>query len=200
MAKGSDTKLNILKAGLEMASQYGLESVTIGELAKAAKMSKSGLFAHFQSKENLQIQILNFAGEHFSQSVFSPAFMEQAGITRIKAVVKNWIAWSAGLKGGCIFVSAGIEFSERPGKVRDFIILQQQDLVDCLARMAQSAIKAGDFRLDCDTEQFAFDLFSLLHGLYHYQQLFQDSSAEERLKIGLDRLLESYSVKPTPQD
>lgn len=198
MTKGEDTKQNILKAGLEMASQFGLESVTIGELAKATGMSKSGLFAHFQSKENLQIQILNYAGEYFFQAVMGPAFIVPAGIPRIKALIDNWISWSSRLKGGCIFVTASSEFSERPGKVRDFIIFQQQDLADSLARVAASAIRAGDFRPDCDPGQFAFEIFSLLHGLYYYHQLFRDPDAEKRLRTALNRILESYSAKPVP--
>lgn len=199
MTKGADTRLSILKAGLDMASRLGLESVTIGELAKATGMSKSGLFAHFQSKENLQIQILNFAGESFAQMVLLPALTAEAGLPRIRALVANWVNWSAGLVGGCIFVSASTEFSQRPGKVRDFIIMQQQDLVDSLSRLARSAVKAGDFRADADTVQFSFDIFSLLHGLYYYQQLFQDSDAPRRLETALERLLTYYSATQAPQ-
>ena len=109
-----------------MASQSSLELVTIGTLAKAAKMSKSGLFAHFQSKENLQIAILQFAAAEFIDQVILPTLKIKAGIPRIKALVENWIEWGGRLKGGCIFVSASTEFSERQGKVRDFLLSQQE--------------------------------------------------------------------------
>ena len=126
MTKGKDTKYAILETALDMASQLSLESVTIGSLAKATNMSKSGLFAHFQSKENLQIEILKFAASDFTDYVVLPALRKKAGIPRIKTLVENWIQWGARLKGGCIFVSAGTEFRERPGKVRDFLLYQQE--------------------------------------------------------------------------
>lgn len=192
MPKGSDTKLTIIEAGLEMASRLGLESVTIGALAKETNMSKSGLFAHFQSKENLQIQILNLAGERFAELVVVPALKEKAGIPRIKAMVENWIGYSDELTGGCIFVSSSTEFSERPGKVRDFIIYQQQTWVDSLSRMARSAIDAGDFRKDVDCDQFAFELYSLLLGFFYYHQLLQDSDTKSRQEKSLERLLDNY--------
>ena len=106
MTKGEDTKLMILEAGLDMASQLGLEDVSIGALAKATHMSKSGLFAHFQSKENLQSEILRHAGQHFFQSVVVPALKTEAGILRIRALVDNWNHWTSELAGGCVFVQA----------------------------------------------------------------------------------------------
>jgi len=192
MTKGEDTKFTILRIGLDMASKLGLENVSIGQLAKATKMSKSGLFAHFESKENLQIQILNFAGESFTELVFAPALEEKAGIPRIKALVNNWIDWSSGFSGGCIFVSASTEFSDRPGRVRDFILMQQQDWVESLSRLAQSAIKSGDFRKDIDCDQFAFDLYSLLLGIFYYHQMLQDANTGKRWEAALERLLTAY--------
>jgi AcrR family transcriptional regulator len=192
MAKGQDTKLAILDAGLEMASRLGLESITIGSLAKATRMSKSGLFAHFQSKENLQIQILEYAGELFVQQVVIPALRHTSGIPRIKDLVRNWNHFCDQLCGGCIFVTASTEFSERPGKVRDFILHQQQAWVDSLRRIAESAIKAGDFRSDIDCEQFAFDLYSLLLGSFYYHQLLQNMDAKHRQEISLEQLINNY--------
>jgi AcrR family transcriptional regulator len=95
MKKGVETKMAILEAGLEMASQFGLEGVSIGSLAKAINMSKSGLFAHFQSKENLQVEILDYAGRLFADGVIVPALKTEAGMPRIKALVNNWITSSA---------------------------------------------------------------------------------------------------------
>jgi len=156
MIKGRDTKNAILEVGLDMATQLGLECVTIGALAKTAKMSKSGVFAHFASKENLQMEILRYAGRIFADSVVIPALKIEAGIPRIKALVANWIRWgSSDWTGGCIFVSASTEFADRPGKVRDVLLGQQEEWIDSLKRMAESAVKAGDFREDSDCEQFA---------------------------------------------
>jgi AcrR family transcriptional regulator len=192
MKKGEDTKIMILETGLEMASRLGLEAVTIGHLAKAIKMSKSGLFAHFQSKKNLQIEILNFAAHDFTENVIIPALNTKAGIPRIKTLVKNWIEWGDKLTGGCIFVTAGTEYSDRPGKVRDCLLVQQQQWIDSLKRIAQSAIKVGDFRKDIDCEQFAFELYSLLLGFHYYYKLLDDKEIKSRQKKALDQLLERY--------
>ena len=192
MTKGEDTKHIVLEAGLDMASQLGLECVTIGNLAKATNLSKSGLFAHFQSKENLQIEILNHAALLFSEGVIVPALKTKAGIPRIRALVDNWIQWSSELTGGCIFVSASTDFSDRPGKVRDLLLHQQKQWIDCLRRIAQSAVQAGDFRPDIDFDQFAFDLYSLLLGFHLYYKLLDDAESKKHQETALVRLLNNY--------
>jgi AcrR family transcriptional regulator len=192
MAKGEETKLNVLETGLDMASRLGLECVTIGNLAKATNMSKSGLFAHFQSKENLQIEILNYAARLFSEGVIIPALKTQAGIPRIRALVDNWIQWTSELTGGCIFVSASADFSDRPGRVRDVLLHQQKEWIDCLKRIAQSAVQAGDFKQDIDDNQFAFDLYSLLLGFHLYFNLLDDIEIRKRQETALNRILNSY--------
>lgn len=192
MNKGANTKNAILQTALDMASRLSLESVTIGSLAKATGMSKSGLFAHFQSKENLQIEILRFAADDFSNHVILPALRKKAGIGRIKALVDNWIRWGAKLTGGCIFVSASTEFSERPGKVRDYLLYQQEQWIDSLKQIARSAIRVNDFRDDIDCDQFAFDLYSLLLGYNYYHILLNDHASKRRQEQALDQLLSAY--------
>lgn len=192
MTKGEDTKLMILEVGLDMASQLGLESVSIGALAKATRMSKSGLFAHFQSKEKLQSDILKFAGELFSKGVVVPALKAQAGIPRIRALVDNWTRWTSKLTGGCIFVQASNDFKDRPGSVRDFLLMQQEAWIDCLRRIAQSAIGAGDFREDMDCDQFAFELYSLLLGFHLYYKLLKNEDIQKRQHTALDALILRY--------
>jgi len=192
MAKGKDTKLTVLEAGLDMASQLGLECVTIGNLAKTTNLSKSGLFAHFQSKENLQVEILNYAAQLFSEGVIIPALKIEAGIPRIRALVNNWIQWTSELTGGCIFVSASADFSDRPGKVREVLLNQQKEWIDCLRRIAQSAVQAGDFRQDIDDDQFAFDLYSLLLGFHLYYKLLDDAETRKHEETAFVRLLASY--------
>jgi AcrR family transcriptional regulator len=192
MEKGKDTKSTIIETGLEMSSQLGLECVTIGNLAKEMRMSKSGLFAHFQSKENLQIEILQYAAEDFSEYVIRPALKVERGIPRIKNLVKRWIEWGDKLSGGCIFVSAGMEYSDRPGKVREALLKQQEEWIACLRRIAQSAIKAGDFRKDSDCDQFAFELYSLLLGFHYYYKLLKDKKTRQRQKMAFEGLLDTY--------
>lgn len=196
MVKKKDTKTNIIETGLEIASQLGLENVTIGNLAKEMQMSKSGLFAHFQSKENLQIDILQYASEDFSHYVIIPALKTEGGIPRIRNLVDRWIKWGDKLSGGCIFVSAGMEYSDRPGKVRETLLQQQEEWIDCLRRIAQSAIKAGDFKKDIDCDQFAFDLYSLLLGFHYYYNLFNDKETKKRQQSAFERLLDNYRTIP----
>ena len=192
MRKGADTKEMILEIGLDMASQVGLEAVSIGELAKAAGMSKSGLFAHFQSKENLQSEILKFAGQRFSEGVVLPSLRAEAGIPRVQALVDNWIRWTAKMTGGCIFVQASNDFKDRPGKVRDFLLLQQQAWIDSLRRIARSAIRVGHFREDMDCDQFAFELYSLLLGFHLYFKLLNNGDTKAREQSALDALIKRY--------
>jgi AcrR family transcriptional regulator len=192
MTKGEDTKLMILEIGLDMASQLGLEAVTIGALAKATGMSKSGLFAHFQSKENLQNDILRHAGQLFSEGVVVPALRTEAGIPRIQALVRNWVEWTSTLSGGCIFVQASNDFKDRPGTVRDFLMLQQEAWIDTLRRIAQSAIGVGDFRRDIDLDQFAFEMYSLLLGFHLYYTLLKNEDIEQRQQAALEALIQRY--------
>jgi AcrR family transcriptional regulator len=192
MTKGKDTKNMVLEAGLDMASQLGLECVTIGNLAKATNLSKSGLFAHFQSKENLQVEILNHAARAFSEGVIIPALKTKAGIPRIRALVDNWIQWTSELTGGCIFVTASADFTDRPGRVRDVLLNQQKEWIDCLKRIAQSAVAVGDFRKDIDDDQFAFDLYSLLLGFHLYFNLLDDVEIRKRQEAALTRIINSY--------
>ena len=175
-----------------MASQYGLEHVTIGALAKIMNMSKSGIFGHFQSKENLQIMIINYAVEDFTKEVIIPSLKIEQGIPRIKAMVENWVKWGDNLIGGCIFVSASNEFSDRPGLVRDVLLDHQRSWLNSLAKLAESAVKAKNFNPDTDVNQFAFELYSLLLGFHYYHRMLKDSKTLEKQEKALDRLIENY--------
>jgi AcrR family transcriptional regulator len=192
VGEGKQTKQQILESGLEMASRLGLECVTIGALAKASEMSKSGLFAHFQSKERLQIEILAHAAEAFAASVIRPALKAPRGVPRIRALVRHWVRWTERLSGGCIFVSASAEYTDRPGPVREVLLRQQHEWIDCLRRIAGSAVQSGDFRADADCDQFAFEIYSLLLGFHVYRELLDDADTVRRQQAALERLLEAY--------
>ena len=183
-----------------MASQLSLESVTVGSLAKVCGMSKSGLFAHFRSKENLQIDILKYAAQDFTDKVVKPALKTPAGIQRIRTLVDKWIRWGGRLTGGCIFVSASTEFADRPGSVHDYLLYQQKEWVNTLKRIAQSAVQNGDFSKNVDCEQFAFDLYSLLLGFHYYYQLLRDADTVKRQEKALTRLLDTYRTPKTHKE
>jgi AcrR family transcriptional regulator len=193
MGKGEETKQKILTAGLDMASRLGLDAVSIGALAKATRMSKSGLFAHFESKENLQREILRYAGDLFSACVVVPALKTEAGIPRIKSLVDHWNRWVAEkMAGGCVFVKAGNDFNDRDGKVRGDLLLQQQVWIDTLRRIAQSAIQVGHFREGIDCDQFAFEFYSLLLGFHYYFKLLKNRDTYLRQGEALDSLILRY--------
>jgi len=192
MGKGNETKSAILDTAFGLASKLGLEGVTIGILAKATGMSKSGLFAHFQSKENLQVEILQHAGRVFSEKVIVPALRTEPGIPRIRALVSNWIHWTSELTGGCVFVTASNDFSHRDGEVRTFLLRQQGLWLASLRKVAQSAIKTGEFRQNIDCDQFAFELYSLLLGFNLYNKLLHNEDIEARQQRALNELLDKY--------
>jgi len=192
MTKGDETKNLILDTALAMASELGLEGVTIGTLAKATKMSKSGLFAHFQSKENLQVEILKYGASIFIETAVVPAQQAEAGIARIRALVNNWVIWASSHAGGCLFVTASNEFSNREGIVRTFLLQQQEAWVGIIRKVARSAIKTGEFRQDSDCDQFVFELYSLLLGFHLYHHLLHSEEIETRKRIALDQLFDKY--------
>lgn len=192
MTKGDETKNAILDTALAMASELGLEGVTIGLLAKATGMSKSGLFAHFQSKENLQVEILKYGAKIFIATVVIPALQKEVGITQIRALVKNWISWASSHAGGCIFVTASSQFSDREGNVRSALLRQQEAWIRTLRRVARSAISTGEFREDSDCDQFIFELYSLLLGFHLYHHLLHSEEIETRQAIALDQLFDKY--------
>src|SRR5262245_48580748 len=138
MTKGEDTRRSVLSAGLRMASRTGLDAVTIGELASDVGMSKSGLFAHFASKENLQIAILEEAQQRFVEYVIAPALKQARGEPRVRALWENWLAWPQRdfQPGGCIFVQASVELDDKPGIVRDALVASQKDWLETLAQAA----------------------------------------------------------------
>ena len=192
MTKGNETKTAILDAALDMASELGLEGLTIGLLARTTKMSKSGLFAHFQSKENLQIETLKHAGRIFAENVVVPARRIEAGLPRIRALVNNWVDWASRHTGGCVFVSASNEFSDREGNVRASLLRQQKAWIRILRKVAQSAITTGEFREDCDCDQFVFELYSLLLGFHLYHHFLHSEGIETRQAVALDQLFDKY--------
>lgn len=191
MSKGDDTRERILERAFRMASKEGLEGLSIGALAEALAMSKSGLFAHFGSKEELQVEILQAAARRFADGVVRPAFRAPRGTPRIRALLENWVRWanSPESSGGCLFVTAAVELDDRAGRPRDFLVETQRQLQEALSRSARMSIDAGHFRKDLDCRQFAFELYGLLLGYHHAKRLFRDPRAETALRTGFERLL-----------
>jgi AcrR family transcriptional regulator len=191
MSKGEVTREAILDAALAAASTAGLSAVSIGDLAKQVGMSKSGLFAHFESKENLQIETLKAAVKHYIETVVSPSLRAPRGEPRVRAFFENWFNWSAAssLPGGCLFIAAASEFDDKPGPVRDFVAASQRDWLATLSQAVRIAIDEGHFRSDVEPEQFAHDLYSIILAYHHFSRLLRLPDAREKALRSFEQLI-----------
>jgi AcrR family transcriptional regulator len=176
MGKGQQTRETIVGTALEVASVVGLDGLSIGDLAGRLGLSKSGLFAHFGSKEGLQRAVLDAAVERFAAAVARPAFERPAGHSCLEALAANWIAWieESGLPGGCPLLSAMVEFDDRPGPIRDMLAHQQGHWRDTLAEAARLAVRQGHLRPDTDVDRLAFELLAIGYGYAVQQRLTGD--------------------------
>src|SRR5215470_1362490 len=156
MSKGEQTREAILDAALAQASAAGFESLTIGALAERAGMSKSGLYAHFGSREELQVAAIEAAAARYTETVFLPALKARRGLPRLRALFDNWLDWTTrvGLAHGCPMQAAAVEFDDRPGPVRDAVIEHFARLERELARAVGLAVEQGHFGVDLDVAQF----------------------------------------------
>lgn len=193
VSKGGQTKERIVDCALRVASRDGLEGLTIGTLASELGMSKSGLFAHFRSKEQLQIQVLEAASERFNEIVLKPAFKAPRGEPRLRALFERWLVWASQkeMPGGCIFIAAGSELDDKPGPTRDYLVEKQRQLVATVARAAQLAVEEGHFRKDVDPLQFAFEIYGVVLAFHQALRLFQDPLAKDRAIQAAERILRS---------
>jgi AcrR family transcriptional regulator len=191
MSKGEETRKQVLEAAVEVAASSGLASLTIGSLAERTGMSKSGLFAHFKSKENLQVQVLEAASEAFVQDVFRPALAAPRGEKRILTLFESWLAISRDGTAECLFVSAAWEYDDQPGAVRDRLVRMHLDFNDSVAQMFRTGIAEGFFAADADPEQFAHDLHGIMLIFFQAHRLLGDARAEERARRAFSRLIDS---------
>lgn len=189
MSKGERTRQAILDQALGVAATLGLESITIGSLASSLGMSKSGLFAHFQSKEQLQIQVLTEAVGRFVDNVVVPALALPRGEPRVRALFARWLDWSREQPGGCVIYAASSELDDRPGPLRDFLEGAHRDWSSTIMRAARISIDEGHFRPDLDVDQFAFELSSIALGYLHAARLLNDFEAHERARRSFEHLL-----------
>jgi AcrR family transcriptional regulator len=192
MRKGELTRTMILDDALQTVSQVGFSGLSIGKLAEQTQLSKSGLFAHFKSMEQLQLQVLQRARERFLDAVVRPALVAPRGEPRVRAVFNGWLTWAdVELVGGCVFVAAAVELDDRPGELRDALVRAELDWLELLATVAGTAISEGDFRPDLDTEQFAFEVHSIMLGHHHASRLLRDERALSRTKRSFEAILDA---------
>ncbi|MEO6067752.1 MAG: TetR/AcrR family transcriptional regulator [Gemmatimonadales bacterium] len=192
MTKGVATRDRIVDQALKDASLLGLEGLSLGQLAEEVGMSKSGLFAHFGSKEELQKQVLGAAADKFGEIVVKPALQAPRGLPRVRMMFEGWLKWERDLSvpGGCVFTHAAVELDDKPGPVRDALATWQRAWRDTLAKGASIAVQEGHFRNDLDTQQFAFRMFGIIFAYYHTKRLLEDPHAESQARSAFDSLVE----------
>ena len=196
LSKGEETRAVILEAAVQHAGVHGFDALTIGVLAEQTGLSKSGLFAHFGSKEELQIATLDEAVRRYNEVAFIPALKAPRGLRRLSVVFDNWLQWieRSGLKA-CPMIAANTEFDDRPGPMRDAVVQHMQRLNHEIMRSVQMAIDTGEFTTDTDPEQFAFELFGIISSCYRSRNLFDDAKANMRARRAFDRLTSSSMVQ-----
>src|SRR5580698_4987741 len=196
--RGLKTRRAILRKAVNLASLEGLEGLTIGKLASALRISKSGLFAHFGSKEDLQCAVVDAAREIFVEKVVRPAY-EFRGLKRLRSLCENWLSYGEGkvFPGGCFFSAASLEFDDRPGAVRDRILTLMKKWLGNLEHAARDAQSAGEIRKDVDVRQLAFEIQALAMGGNWSSRLFRDQTAFSSAKAAILRRIDQ--VTPTVQ-
>lgn len=199
MGKGETTRLAILDRASRLASRLGLEGLSIGRLAHDLALSKSGLFAHFQSKDALDVQVIDFASQRFVETVVRPALGAPRGEPRVRALFERWLEWSrsgGGDRAGCVFVALAAELDDRPGPARDRLVHAQRDWLEVIANCFRTGISEGHFRGDSDPEQFAQDLYGVYLAYHLAKRLLRDPRAEDRARHAFEALLRSARRKP----
>jgi len=196
VGKGAQTRETILDLASRRAAVLGLEGVTFGDLARELSLSKSGLYAHFRSKEALQVEVLDREAGAFTDSVVRVALKAPRGEARVRALFDGWLGWMHAKKDtGCLFAAAAAELDDRPGPVRDRLVEQQRDLDELFVSVVRTAVKEGAFRADLDPEQFTFEAHGMILIFHHDSRLLESAQALQRARRGFDRLVDDASAR-----
>lgn len=195
LVKGQQTKAAIVDTALRMASQLGLEGLSIGALAEAMEMSKSGVFAHFGSRDELQISVVREYYVRFEREVFQPAMAEPRGLPRLRALFDHWMRFtSAELDSGCIFISGAVEFDDRPGPVRNALIAAVSAWMEAMARAVAQARQEGHLAADADEQQVTFEIHGLILVLHYEARFLRRDGAMARALRGFDNILARHGA------
>ena len=195
LLKGQQTKLAIVDAALGLATQIGLEGLSIGALAEATHMSKSGVFAHFGSREELQISVVLEYHNRFEQEVFYPAIDQERGLPRLRALFANWMRrTSAEIDSGCLYIGGAAEFDDRPGPVRDALARSVQTWLDAMHRAIVQAKGCGHLRADVDEEQMAFEIHGLILALHYEARFLKKPASLDRANQGFENILARFGA------
>ena len=173
--KGLLTKSLIVRAALQIASKSGLEGLTIGNIADTVTMSKSGVFAHFGSREDLQVAVIREYYHQFEELVFKPALSKPKGLPRLRHMINTWLKISVGDEtSSCFFIAGAVEYDDRPGIVRDELVWSVENWRAALLRAIREAITAGHLKKSVNTETLLFQLSSTVLGAHHDSRFLQN--------------------------
>jgi len=193
MRKGELTRAAILDVALDLASRDGLEGLTIGLLADKMNMSKSGVFAHFGSREDLQLDVLKLYHHRFEQEVFFPSMKEPRGILRLKSMFAHWIKRvSVEIASGCIYISGAVEYDDRPGPIREALVLMVRTWQGSLLRCVTQSIETGDLKPATDAQQMVYEMYGLILALHHDARFLRMPGSVDRARVGFERLIVNY--------
>ena len=191
--KGQQTKAAIVDAALGLATQIGLEGLSIGAIAEVMGMSKSGVFAHFGSREELQISVVREYHTRFEEEVFFPAIQQRRGLPRLRAMFNNWMQrTSIEIDSGCIYISGAVEFDDRTGPVRDALVGSVRTWLAAMDRAVVQAKEAGDLSADADEHQVAFEIHALILALHYEARFLKSPGSVARAHRGFDHVIERF--------
>ena len=198
MQKGQQTKTAIVDVALSLATQMGLEGLTIGAVAEMAGMSKSGVFAHFGSREELQISVIREYHHRFEQEVFYPVLLLARGLPRLRALFANWMQrTSAEIDSGCLYISGAAEFDDRPGPVRDALASSVQTWMDALHRAVRLSVEQGDLAKQTDAAQMAFEIHGLILACHYEARFLKSKAALGLAQRSFEHILLRYGATPS---
>ena len=200
--KGKATRQAILDTAVNLASVEGLEGLTIGRLSKALDMSKSGLFGHFGSKEDLQLATIRAARRIFFNQVIKPTRNAEDGLPQIWALCDNWLTYMEAevFEGGCFFVAASAEFDSRPGLIRDAIAASMKEWLGYLTALLEKAQARGEIKADSTPAQIAFEIHAFYLNANWALQLYNDSTATQSARVAILNRLHTSATAAAPTD
>lgn len=189
-SKGAQTKASIVQAALGLATQIGLDGLSIGVLAEVMHMSKSGVFAHFGSREELQISVVQEYHRVFQEEVFTPALSQAKGLPRLVAMYRNWLNRSAvEIDSGCIYISGPVEFEDKPGPVRDELAHSVSVWHQAMRTAIEQAIECGHLKADTNSEQLLIKLLGLVLALHYQARFLKNEKMVELARTTFDTIL-----------
>ena len=193
--KGELTRASILNTALQVAGCEGLEGLTIGSLAEKMHMSKSGVFAHFGSREELQLAVLHLYQDEFTREVFFPSLQKNRGLPRLRSLFALWVQRvTVEISSGCIFISGASEYDDKACAVRDALFQMVNTWQDALRRAVLIAIEEGHIQAQTDPDQIVYEMYGLVMALHHDARFLKKAGSASRAEIGFERMI--YTLTP----